>query len=307
MKSNSLDQMIGNFSGKSRIIKIFLSLTNRVKERLYKFKLVKYVFKLPIIKKYLVKLTNSEENITRSELLDLIKIVRDTDINKIPLHDLRDVLIPKLGLNNENLEEQPVEIINNYIGKGLRIWQYPNQFAKLLRLLNETTCPRPIGYLEIGSRWCGTFIVMSELLFKRSPDKEFTVIACDLIDEPKILKVYRELCVEIGGPKVLYFQGDSREPTLRQLAETECINTVFIDGDHSTEGALSDYLQFRELSNMMILHDIDSDAVPNLRRVWSIIKDLETNSIIHEFNDQYDSVKGNFLGIGVVIKSGVKN
>ena len=58
---------------------------------------------------------------------------------------------------------------------------------------------------------------------------------------------------------------------------------------------------------MMILHDIDSDAVPNLRRVWSIIKDLETNSIIHEFNDQYDSVKGNFLGIGVVIKSGVKN
>ncbi len=47
---------------------------------------------------------------------------------------LEHTLIPALGLNDEILHEQPRELSASY-GKGLHIWQYPNQLAAYLAWL----------------------------------------------------------------------------------------------------------------------------------------------------------------------------
>lgn len=44
---------------------------------------------------------------------------------------LEEDLLLKMGLNNEHLEEFPEEL-HPYTGKGLLVWQYPNQLSKLL-------------------------------------------------------------------------------------------------------------------------------------------------------------------------------
>lgn len=61
---------------------------------------------------------------------------------------LEHEFIPSLGLNNEALNEQPQEL-KKYFGKGLHIWQYPNQLSKYLVWLayNASNIQR---YVEIG-------------------------------------------------------------------------------------------------------------------------------------------------------------
>lgn len=249
------------------------------------------------------KVQNSVNALSKEQLLEIIVKIRELDIRKLGLADLQERLIPEFGLNNENLEEQPVDILAPYLGTGLKLWQYPNQFSHLIKLLASNLTDCVTGYLEIGSRWCGTFIVLSEIQYKYSKSSNFTVIACDLIEEPSNLKNYRELCGELGGPEVIYFKGDSKDTKLLNLVKDKNVNSIFIDGDHTSEGALSDYLSFRANADLLIFHDIDSDAVSNLRQVWQIVKELESSSDIYEFIEQYPSVQGNYLGIGCVIKS----
>jgi cephalosporin hydroxylase len=74
---------------------------------------------------------------------------------------LQDCLL-KAGLNDEHLEEQPIELSQYFgTGYGLRIWQYPNQFVPYLLLLNNYK-DKINSYLEIGSRYGGTFIFTNE-------------------------------------------------------------------------------------------------------------------------------------------------
>src|SRR5690348_6713073 len=52
------------------------------------------------------------------------------------VHFLENEFIPALGLNDEMLQEQPREL-SAYFGRGLHLWQYPNQLARYLRWLTE--------------------------------------------------------------------------------------------------------------------------------------------------------------------------
>ena len=186
------------------------------------------------------------------------------------------------------------------MGTGLRLWQYPNQLAPLLVKLAQTSEDK--GYLEIGSRWGGTFVLLSEWLFAGSSNKEdFSSTAVDLILEPKMITDYARLCFK-DGPRVSYFQGSSRSPEVLNLISRVNYGTVLIDGDHSTEGALWDHLNFGRYADRIIHHDVDSDAVPNLRVLWGVLQELETTYSSCDYVKQYDSVRGSFLGIGLMEK-----
>lgn len=139
-----------------------------------------------------------DKSIYRYILLEKFLIMRTTNIqSKIDLIRLfisdasfkeeeYEKLIINLGLNNEVLQEFPY-YLHKLAGRGLFIWQYPNQFSKYLEFLRLRNFKFD-NYLEIGSRFGGTLILTSiflETLYQKDLDK---LIAVDPIQISPLLK-----------------------------------------------------------------------------------------------------------------------
>lgn len=202
-------------------------------------------------------------------------------------------LIPHLGLNDEFLHEQPSELSSYYgYGLGLKIWQYPHQISKYLILLNKYSKSIK-SYAEIGCRNGGTFILHCEYLNSLSK-----ATAIDIIEESGTLKEYRS-----QTKYVQYLQLNSQSDLFKDFINSNKFDLIFIDGDHSYDGVKSDAETTREFCNIQVFHDIVNDACPGVRQYWTELK-LNYDNIyeFHEFTDQYDSVNGTFLGIGVAIR-----
>jgi hypothetical protein len=76
------------------------------------------------------------------------------------------------------------------------------------------------------------------------------------------------------------------------------IDLVFIDGEHSYSGVKKDFevsLNFN--AKYIVFHDIKSYVCPGVVEFWNEIK---TQYKSYEYIDQYDTVNGEFLGIGLI-------
>ncbi len=214
---------------------------------------------------------------------NLLESIRTLDMDKISESELENFL-PTLGMNNENLNEMPTHL-SEYYGKGLKFWQYPNQFNKYLKYLHGKKID---SYLEIGCRWGGTFILTSEFLKISSPN--VNLFCCDIIDMSETLKEYSSL-QEFKFLKMSSF-------TLNREIIDQDIDLILIDGDHSYEGVKKDFevsLQFNP--KYVVFHDIVSSVCPGVVNFWNEIKKNYTH---FEFTEQYESVNGDFLGLGVI-------
>lgn len=218
----------------------------------------------------------------------LVNTIRALDIKQMPDIEL-EARLPILGMNNEYLTQMPSEL-SEHFGKGLRFWQYPNQFSKYLKLLSVRKLN---SYLEIGCRWGGTFIITSEILKKQVPAVQLH--CCDIIPESELLQEYRTF------NEFAYYQTDSLN--LKKVLQGKSIDLILIDGDHSYEGVSRDFETALTLKpKLIVFHDTVSDACPGVVQFWQEIKKQysRTHKCV-EFTDQYDSVQGTFLGIGVLI------
>jgi hypothetical protein len=206
---------------------------------------------------------------------------------------LENELIPLLGLNNENLQEQP-EHLSQFFGKGLHLWQYPKQVAPFLVWLasNAHGIKR---YLEIGVRWGGTFILISEFLRRVNPRFE-KAIAVDPMAESRLLKHYSKL----GRGE--YLQAFSTDLIFREVLLKERPEFVFIDGDHSLGAVMHDYDVCSDVCRHIGFHDIDSDSLVETSKFWSFLKRHCSRYDFVEFTDQYPEVNGSFMGIGVLTR-----
>jgi hypothetical protein len=211
---------------------------------------------------------------------------------------LEHQLIPRLGLNNENLHEQPPQL-SPYFGSGLHVWQYPNQLAPFLVWL-ATRGESVRRYMEIGVRWGGTFIVISEFL-RRVSGRFEKCIAVDPMPPSRLLRRYLEL------GKVEYVQCFSTDETFRKYVAEEAPDFVFIDGDHTLRVALHDYDVCSEVARYIGFHDIASDGCAETTQLWKFLKRHCQGYEFAEFVDQYPSVDGNFMGIGLMSKNPHEN
>ena len=211
--------------------------------------------------------------------------------------------IPALGLNDEMLQEQPSELSQAF-GKGLHIWQYPKQLARYLAWLVDVA-PGITTYMEIGSRWGGMFILIAEWL-RHNGAALHRVIAVDPIPPTPFLEAYYNVLMqeEQAGqapPELMYLQALSTSPLVSQVAMRTRPDFVFVDGDHRMAGALFDHMLARKYAQVIVHHDIHSQVCPDTTFLWSALKTLEAPCFdAFEFIDQYDSVPGNFLGIGAL-------
>jgi cephalosporin hydroxylase len=213
----------------------------------------------------------------------LLESIQTLNMDKISESELENFL-PTLGMNNENLNEMPTHL-SEYYGKGLKFWQYPNQFNKYLKYLHGKKIN---SYLEIGCRWGGTFILTSEFLKISSPN--VNLFCCDIIDMSETLKEYSSL-------QEFKFLKMSSFALNREIIDQD-IDLILIDGDHSYEGVKKDFevsLQFNP--KYVVFHDIVSSVCPGVVNFWNEIKNNYTH---FEFTEQYESVNGDFLGLGVI-------
>lgn len=231
---------------------------------------------------------------TVEQAIDIIQKVKYTDcFNQFYLeHEL----IPQLGLNNECLSEQPKELAK-YFGKGLHLWQYPNQLSHYLVWL-AYNAKHINSYLEIGCRWGGTFILTVEWLKKIGAPLKFAIAVDPITPTPFITK-YIELSKDIP---ITYLQMYSNSEEFIQYYNYVLPEFVFIDGDHSLQGVMSNHLIARKTAKIIAHHDIKSNSCPATTVFWEYVKQAEDSFVYAEFIKQYKSVEGSFLGIGVLKK-----
>lgn len=211
-------------------------------------------------------------------------------------------LICDLGVNDEMLMSMPLEFAECY-GRGLHIWQYPNQLASYLGWL-VGVAPRLRSYAEIGCRWGGTFILVAETLRRFAPRLEW-VAAVDPIEQSPLLRAYEALLAR-RAPSVrfLYFRARSTEPSVEARLIGQAPSLVFIDGDHKRAPARHDHLLAEASGARYIVHhDVVSQACDS-RVVWAELARAANRSgdgwRAREFAQQYRSVRGSWLGIGVL-------
>jgi cephalosporin hydroxylase len=214
---------------------------------------------------------------------EIIEKLRSIDVDKITNNEL-ELLLPSLGMNDEKLTQMPPHL-NDYYGKGLKFWQYPNQFNEYLKKLSTYEID---SYLEIGSRWGGTFIITTEILkLKNNNIKSY---ACDIIPMSDVLNEYANF------NEFTYINKSSFDITKSDVNEQ--VDLILVDGFHSYDAVKKDFetsLTFNP--KYIVLHDIFSDACPDVVRFWNEIKN---NYKHYEYVNQYDNVNGNFLGIGLL-------
>lgn len=216
-------------------------------------------------------------------MVEIFKKLSSMNIKEMSSEEL-EKLLPEFGMNGESSQQLPSEL-SEHFNKGIRFWQYPNQFAPYLKHLSQYEIN---SYLEIGCRWGGTFILTTELL--RNGNQNFKSMACDLIQMSDILSEYKKY------NNFEYFKGNSS--WLKRLITEDTYDLILIDGDHSYEGLKSDFeITKRFKPKYVSFHDITNDNCPGVVQFWNEIK----NDYKHfEFTSQYESVDGNFLGIGLI-------
>ena len=226
-------------------------------------------------------------------LEDTINVIHSDEFDKLSIEELVG-LIPTFGMNNEALGEMPNNL-SEYFGKGIKMWQYPIQLAPYIKWLQTLSVK---SYCEIGVRWGGNFILISEVLAKRSPN--IKLYACDLMPKSEILNTYNNYT----DYTYLHMRSDGSE--FKTFVDNNDVEMVFIDGNHDYEGCSYDFSLFENNINTkyIVFHDI-SHAGLGVIKLWNEIKNDPRFEYI-EFAQQYPNElkdwSGDFLGIGVLIR-----
>lgn len=225
--------------------------------------------------------------------LSRISLIREKGIDFLSNANLVEKeLLPQLGLNDEKTFLFPKEL-SPCFGQGLLIWQYPNQFSKYLTQLSKFKIE---SYMEIGVRHGGTFVTTVEYLSRFHVIKK--AVAVDINDCPSVVE-YSKI-----NPNASFLKINSTSIEFKNYINNNSpFDLVLIDGDHDEVGCRNDFEVVKNKSNMIVFHDIEPAAAPGVSKTWSEFKGAcSSDYLFFEFRDQYDSVEGRWLGIGLAVK-----
>jgi hypothetical protein len=154
---------------------------------------------------------------------------------------------------------------------GLEIQQVPAEIAGLIRYLWRHH-PALRTYLEVGTGKGGTFMLLNESWRARGIKPELSVADnfcyAPLEQQERFDWVRRQYDLQA-------FIGDTRTPAFQEFLGVRRFEVIFIDGDHSFQGCLADFIAAYpnlEENGSMIFHDIVSTACPGVGEVFEIAK-----------------------------------
>ena len=186
-----------------------------------------------------------------------------------------------------------------------RQYRVDQQKPEFLELLNRVNALAPQQALEIGGRRGG-----SALLFSIAAGEQASILSIDLDNSGSRIERLQKLCHD---KDVTFWQGDSHLDETAQRLERHLggnkLDFLFIDGDHSYEGAKEDFIRYSRYvraGGIIALHDIQQDYktrfdvqtnswAGGVPQFWQELKasGLDTEDLISDpFQDGY--------GIGVV-------
>lgn len=199
----------------------------------------------------------------------------------------------------EHLAEFPARL-HPRCGRGLGLWQYPCQFARYLDFVRQF----PVRtYVEVGVAAGGTFMFTHEFLRKRAPLHSYAV---DIAPPGGVCYLggagpfagQLDAFLAAGSDRE-FFRGTSAD--FARARPGLDIDLLLIDGDHSYEGVKADVAALAGRAALVAFHDITNDAVPGVGQFWRELREAHPDST-HEFAQQYDGVRGTYLGIGVWVR-----
>ena len=221
--------------------------------------------------------------------LGRIALIRECAPSYLSRPENLERLLPQLGLNDEGQDEFPPEL-RPYCGQGLRVWQFPAQFA---RYLAQIVALGVRSYVELGIRHGGSFVTTVEVL-ERFRRLDYAV-AVDIIPCPAMAQ-YAAI-----NPRVEFACINTQAPEFAALlARLHAIDLIFIDSHHEEDQCRREVAAVLECAGMVALHDISNVGCPGIGKVWQEIK-ASGDFACFEYTDQYSGL-GPYMGIGLAVK-----
>jgi cephalosporin hydroxylase len=221
--------------------------------------------------------------------LSRIALVRERTSAELAQPAVLERLVPELGLNDEGLDEFP-EALRPYCGQGLRIWQYPAQFAPYLAQLVSLGVR---SYVELGVRHGGSFVATVEVLERFRPLDY--AIAVDIIPCPA-MDAYARL-----NPRIEFACVNTQGVEFAALlARRPAVDLVFIDSHHEEAQCRREFAALAEVAGMIALHDVSNVGCPGIGKVWQEVK-ADDRFACFEYTAQYAGM-GPYMGIGLAVR-----
>ena len=226
---------------------------------------------------------------------DLLDKVKKENLNDAQY--LEKFVIPLLGVSSNEFDFQQSIIHKAYMGKGLEIWQSPQQFAQYLHHVINL----PIDcYVEYGVYRGGTFIATREL-FNKYNDTNLEAHCVDIVKHGEMIGDY---CQAENAHYYIWDESEVRQKTVKLLSElSEKYHNILIliDGNHDYDYVSKDYDAFAPYVKYVAMHDITNGAVPGVGQKWQEIKKKASHDFVYEFIYQYPEFqKEPYFGMGLL-------
>jgi len=173
---------------------------------------------------------------------------------------------------------------------GLKLQQVPEEYSSLLLLLKESNVKT---YLELGIGNGGSFVTACYFM----QESLETAVAVDNLayrnlgigqNEKEIVDYINSIDISAE----LRFSNNKTDDYFKMCQDN--FDCIFIDADHSYEGAKRDYenaLKHINKGGLIIFHDINSAACPGIMKLWQEVKQGKTN---------WEFIASKTCGIGVI-------
>lgn len=173
---------------------------------------------------------------------------------------------------------------------GLKLQQVPEEYSRLLLLLKESNVKT---YLELGIGNGGSFVTACYFM----QESLETAVAVDNLayrnlgigqNEKEIVDYINSIDISAE----LRFSNNKTDDYFKMCQDD--FDCIFIDADHSYEGAKRDYensLKHISKGGLIIFHDINSAACPGIMKLWQEVKQGKTN---------WEFIASSTCGIGVI-------
>lgn len=221
--------------------------------------------------------------------LEMIEAIRGQEADTLRDPDRLELLIVELGLNDDGIEDFP-RSLRPHCGRGLRIWQYPREFALYLSQLLRLDVR---SYIELGIRHGGTFVMTVECLSRCNVAT--SALGVDIMPCPS-MEAYERL-----NPSATFLCVSTQSEEFEHALDRHGpFDAALIDANHDAEECRHEFRLLRDRCSVIAFHDIVNPDFPDVGQVWADVRELDDFEC-HEYVSGY-SEPHTPMGIGLAIR-----